>query len=216
MQCYCNHCRTSVNLMAGPVKTPRPSYRQEQAEATKLRIADAAQRLFAARGYGSTSMEAIAREAGVADRTVYAAFGAKRHILSAICERWLERADARGLAQSILDDPDPTARLRGAATWLTTLYSADFDVVRILDAALDENAETRELLRAKLRGRNRVMDSLISSVEPRLSLPLADAKAIYRAYAAPGVYGELVVDSGWSPDRFERWLADTLVTQLLL
>jgi len=204
-----------VNLMAAPVKTPRPSYRQEQAEATRMRIADAAQRLFAARGYGATSIEAIAREAGVANRTVYASFGAKRHILSAICERWLERADARGLARTILDEPDATVRLRGAARWLSTLYSTDFDVVRILDAALDEDAETRDLLRAKLRGRNGVMDSLISSVEAQLSLPLADAKAIYRAYAAPGVYGELVVDSGWPPERFQRWLADILVAQLL-
>ena len=32
---------------------------------------------------------------GVAPRTVYAAFRAKREILSVICERWLERAGAR-------------------------------------------------------------------------------------------------------------------------
>ncbi|MFT3797881.1 hypothetical protein [Microbacterium sp.] len=39
-------------------------------------------------------------------------------------------------------------------------------------------------------------------------------RAIFRACAAGGVYGELVGDSGWSPARFERWLADTLVAQL--
>jgi hypothetical protein len=30
-----------------------------------------------------------------------------------------------------------------------------------------------------------------------------------------GVYGALVTDAGWSPARFEGWLADTLVFQLL-
>lgn len=79
---------------------------------------------------------------------------------------------------------------------------------------MDEDAETREVLRAKLRGRNRVMDALIVSVEKDLSISLADAQAIFRAYAAAGVYGELVMDSGWSAERFERWLADTLVAQL--
>jgi len=202
-----------VNLVERQVKTPS-SYRQEQAEATKLRIAAAAQNLFARDGYSATSMDAIAKSAGVASRTVYVAFTAKREILNLICERWLERAGARTLAREILAEQDPLQRLRGAARWLTTLYSTDFDVVRILDAAIDEDAETRTLLRSKLRGRARVMDSLIASVETHLTVPLADAQAIYRAFAAEGVYGELVVESGWSPAQFEQWLADTLVAQL--
>ena len=205
----------SLNLVATSVKPSSSSYRQEQAEATRQRIADAAQTLFAAQGYGATSMEAIAREAGVANRTVYTAVGAKRQILTLICERWLDRADAVALATSVLERPEPIERLRGAATWITTLYATDFDVALILDSALDEDPETRELLRAKLRGRNRILDSIIVSVETALSIPVADAKAIFRAFAATGVYGELVIDSGWSPRRFERWLADTLVAQLV-
>lgn len=197
------------------VKTPGTSYRQEQAEATKVRIAEAAQRLFAVDGYAATSMDAIAASAGVGSRTVYAAFGAKREILNWICESWLARAGARRLAQEILAEPDPLERLRGAARWLTVLYSTDFDVVRILDAAVDEDAATREVLRSKLRGRNRVMDALIASVEEALTVPLAEAQSLYRAFGAAGVYGELVVDSGWSPQRFQQWLAGTLEAQLL-
>ena len=202
-------------LVSDTVKTPRSSYRQEQADATRRRIADAAQRLFARDGYGATSMEAIAREAGVGTRTVYLAFGAKREILSVICERWLQRAGARERARAVLDAAEPVARLRAAAGWLVALYSADFDVVRVLDAATDEDEETRNVLAAKLRGRNRVMDELIASVEAQLAVPLSDAQALFRAYAATGVYEALVVDAGWSPERFEMWLADTLVAQLL-
>jgi AcrR family transcriptional regulator len=201
--------------MSSPVTPPRSTYRREQADATRVRIAEAAQRLFADHGYGATSMQAIARAAGVADRTVYLAFGSKREILSAICERWLERADARAGAEAVLARAEPAERVRGAADWLVHLYSTDFDVVRILDAAVDEDAETRDLLRGKLRGRNRVMDGLIASVEPELALPLADAQAVFRAYAAPGFYGELVVESGWSVERFSELLADTLVARLL-
>jgi AcrR family transcriptional regulator len=206
---------TSINPVDTQVKKTSSSYRQEQAQETKLRIARAAQALFARDGYAVTSIDAIAREAGVGTRTVYAVYGAKREILNVICERWLERARARELAKEILEEPEATARVDGAAHWLTTLYSTDFDVVRILDAAVDEDAETQSLLRSKLRGRNRVMDSLIASVEPALVLPLADAQAIYRALAASGVYNELVVNEGWSPDRFEAWLRRTLSAQLL-
>lgn len=206
---------TSVEPVADSVKTPPSMYRQQQADATRLRIADAAQRLFARDGYGATSMEGIARDAGVGTRTVYAAFGAKREILSVICERWLERARARERAQEVLARPDAESRIRGAAGWLAALYSADFDVVRILDSALDEDEQTRDLLVAKLRGRNRVMDRLIDSAEPQLTIPLRDAQSIFRAFAAAGVFGALVRDAGWSPERFESWLADALVSQLM-
>ena len=200
--------------MAGPVK-PQPTYRQLQAQATRDRIADAARRLFATDGYGATSMDAIAREAGVAARTVYAAFGAKREILSLICERWLEQADARDLAGQVLAEPNPTLRLRGAAHWLRVLYSAGFDVVLIFEAATDESPETRALLRAKLAGRNQVMDAIIASLDGHLTIPVPQAQAMYRALAAPGVYRELVEESGWTPADFEHWVADTLQRNLM-
>lgn len=201
--------------MTDVVKSETMTYRQQQAEATKVRIAESARELFAGEGYSVTSMESIAARAGVATRTVYAAFGAKREILNLICERWLERAGARPLAREVLSRPDAVSRLRGAAHWMTTLYATDFDVALILDSAVDEDADTRALLRGKLRGRNRVMDELIASVRDDLSIPLDDAQAIFRALGATGVYGELVGTSGWSPDRFEAWLADTLVAQVM-
>jgi AcrR family transcriptional regulator len=191
------------------------SWRRQQADATKERIADAARRLFASTGYASTSIESIAREAGVGVRTVYAAFGSKREILSGICEAWLERARARETADAVLDRPDARARLTGAAEWLTELYGAGFDVVLILESANDESAETRDLLRAKLAGRDQVMARFIRSVRAELTIPLGEAQAMYRALAAPGVYRELVEVAGWDRTRFAAWLAATLHRELL-
>lgn len=194
---------------------PPPTLRQEQAAATRHRIAAAARRLFAERGYSATSLTAVAAEAGVAARTVYTAFGSKREILSAICEGWLEDARARERAQEVLALADPTERLRAAGGWLAALYSAGFDVVQILDAAMDEDRETRELLRAKLAGRNQVMDAMVASVADRLVVPLAQGQAMFRAMAAPGVYESLVVDAGWAPERFGEWLGGLLARELL-
>ena len=197
--------------MAEAVKT----YRQEQAEATRIRIAQAARQLFAANGYGATSIDAIAKEAGVATRTVYSAFGTKREILSLICDLWLKEAGAIERAGEVFVITEPAARLRGAANWLTNLYSAGFDVVLIFEAATDENAETRALLRSKLAGRNQVMDAIIASLDKDLRIPLKQAQAVYRALAAPGVYQELVDESGWTPAEFEDWVAESLQRQLL-
>lgn len=200
--------------MARPVK-PRSNYRQFQAEETKHRIAEAARRLFATGGYASTSIEAIAAEAGVAVRTVYSAFGAKREILSLICERWLEQAGATERAKQVFAEPDPVRRLHAAAHWLRMLYAAGFDVVEIFEAATDESPETRAMLRSKLAGRNEVMDAMMASLEDHLRVPLGRAQALYRALASPGVYRELVEESDWTADEFERWVGDALTWHLL-
>lgn len=196
--------------MADVVKPPPATHRQRQAVATRERIAEAARRLFATGGYGSTSIEAIAAEAGVAVRTVYSAFGTKREILSLICELWLEQARARERAAEVFAEPDPARRLRAAASWLGGLYSAGFDVVMIFEGATDESAETRDLLRSKLAGRNEVMDAMIASLEGHLSVPVATVQAVFRALAAPGVYLALVEESGWTREQFDGWVADVL------
>jgi len=64
-------------------------------------------------------------------------------------------------------------------------------------------------------GRNEVMDAMIASLQGHLAIPVAQAQAMYRALAAPGVYQELVEESGWSPEDFERWVAETLRRNLL-
>ncbi|WP_192808852.1 hypothetical protein [Actinomadura montaniterrae] len=71
------------------------------------------------------------------------------------------------------------------------------------------------MLRSKLAGRNEVTDAMIASLADHLNVSVREAQAVYRALAAPGVYRELVNDSGWTADEFERWVGDALERQLL-
>ena len=80
---------------------PRPSLRAEQAAVTRRRIADAARLLFVRDGYGATTLQAIADEAGVAVQTVYAVYRSKPGIL-------------RELRDSIVFLPDAEERYREA------------------------------------------------------------------------------------------------------
>lgn len=59
------------------------------------------------------------------------------------------------------------------------------------------------------------MDAMIASLEGHLAVPVPQAQAMYRALAVPGVYRELVEESGWSPEDFERWVDDTLQRNLM-
>jgi hypothetical protein len=49
----------------------------------------------------------------------------------------------------------------------------------------------------------------------RPSLGWEEAAATLRGLSAPGVYAELVTGEGWTPDRYERWLAALLARELL-
>jgi len=42
-----------------------------------------------------------------------------------------------------------------------------------------------------------------------------DAADLIHAFLSPEVYRLLVVDRQWKPERYERWLTQTLVDQLL-
>src|SRR3954447_26648782 len=64
------------------VKTPRDR-RTRRAAATRARIVEAADRLFAERGYPATTIDPVAAEADVAVETVYARFKNKRNLLGA-------------------------------------------------------------------------------------------------------------------------------------
>ena len=58
-----------------------PTGKTARGMATRQRIVEAAARLFVADGYLSTTITAIAREAGAGVQTVYLAFGSKVAIL---------------------------------------------------------------------------------------------------------------------------------------
>src|SRR3954451_16215423 len=97
------------------------SRRRAQAEATRVDILAAAQRLFESGGYAATTMDAIAAEAGVALKTVYVAFETKSGVLRALWNHLLRAGrDEVPVAdqdwyRAVLDERDPERRLDLAA-----------------------------------------------------------------------------------------------------
>ena len=107
--------------MIEPVN-PKRSYdsprRREQAAATRRDILAAAQRLFEEQGYSATTMAAIAKEAGVVLKTVYATFETKSGVLRALWNLLLRGDDAdvpvmdRAWYREVLEEPDPERQLQ--------------------------------------------------------------------------------------------------------
>ncbi|WP_051215599.1 TetR/AcrR family transcriptional regulator [Granulicoccus phenolivorans] len=104
--------------------------RPDRAEA----ILAAAQELFVARGFRATTMEAIARAAGVAKPTLYARFPDKETLLRVIGERVVSQA-RDSFAAALREPGDPVERARSA---LRTKY-------RAMEALLGDSPHALEL-----------------------------------------------------------------------
>lgn len=96
--------RKAADGVQEPVKKTRSYHsprRKEQANVTKARIVAAAMQLMKEKGYADMTLEAIAREAGVAPQTVYAVCGSKKGVLAAILETTVEAKRYDKLRDSI-------------------------------------------------------------------------------------------------------------------
>ena len=97
---------------------PEPAARSPKAEQTRRAIVDSAMRLFRDKGYGKTTMRAIASEAGVSLGNAYYYFGSKEHLIQAFYDQMQEQhAEA---AQVVLArETSFAARLEGVLlAWL--------------------------------------------------------------------------------------------------
>ena len=203
--------------MEGPKEEAGLTHRQRQALWTQRLIVDAARGLFLERGYAATTMDAIAKEAGVAVSTVYAVYKNKRTILWAIREAWHEQTGAREINAEASRQPDPERRLEMVVHATRRQWETGGSVLAVYQGAAAADREAAAELEEALRGRRAALDRVVEGMEETLrpDLPVDRAAAILRALCRAEVYRELVDESGWTPDEYEAWLGETLKGQLL-
>jgi AcrR family transcriptional regulator len=86
------------------LRRARPEVRRREPERKRERLLEAARSLFAERGYAATTTAQLAREAGVAEGTVFHHFPSKRALLEAVAGEY-----GRGLAERMFAGVDATA-----------------------------------------------------------------------------------------------------------
>jgi len=194
-----------------------PTLRDERAQLTRRRIADAARRLFARQGYAATTLAGIAAEAGVAVQTVYAVYGSKAGILHVLRESAMRQPEAEALYALAMGEPSATRRLELFARSIRRRWELSGDVVVIHRDAGTADPEIRAGVAATLERRRAGIRALVSTLEEALrpGMDVAQAAAIVDALTLPEVYAELVDVQGWAPDAYEGWLAAALTRELL-
>ncbi|MQB02222.1 MAG: TetR family transcriptional regulator, partial [Actinobacteria bacterium] len=194
------------------VKGPGSTYRQEQAAATRQRIASAARKLFRERGYGATTIAAIAAEAGVAEPTVYAVFGSKKSFLLALRQQMHAEVELPKLTAEATAAPDARRKLEGWARLLRAQMERSYDVIAAHREAARIDPSAAEEYRGVLDSRAGVMQELVRELgaDLRSDLNLRTAADILWAFSNEEIYRELIQERGWPPDRYEAWMARTL------
>jgi AcrR family transcriptional regulator len=190
-----------------------------------LRILEAASTLFAERGYVAVTIDAVAANAGVATDTVYAIFGNKRGLLSALVDlrvtgsvegsdvltgetpRALHQlTDQREMVAGFaLDIAERVERVRPIDDVLRSAAAVDSDIA-------DLRARMQENRFAKI---GVFMERLAALGPMRDDMDAGEATPTAWMLTSPEVNRMLRDVRGWSSQRYSEWLCATLLRVLL-
>lgn len=198
--------------------------RQAQARETREAILAAAHAFFVVHGYGATTLQSIAEHAGVAVATVYAVFGTKRELLRQLIESAIvgdedplpitQRPESLALAA----EPDPRRRAELDAALSRSIVERLAPIVRVaVEAAASDPEIAAVMEEVKAARRQEMTDSARILAGPD-GLRVDDDEAAATLYVlySPQVADMLMGDYGWTPERYEAWLARMILQTVIL
>jgi AcrR family transcriptional regulator len=177
------------------------------------KILNAAMRLFVTQGYPSTTVEMIAREAGVAVQTVYFSFRAKANILKptpTLEWAWVEDA---------LAETNPARQLELQVKGTASIHRRVAPLLGVLHRASDTDPAVAELWRTNQDQRRALQRQLMTALRRkgglRPGMRLGQAVDISYALLGPELFHVLVTERGWTIAEWERWSLGVLCRELL-
>jgi AcrR family transcriptional regulator len=213
--------------MSDPVKRngEAGTRRAQQARATRRRILDEASRLFIAQGYAATTLDQIAKGAGVAVQTLYFHFGNKATVLKEVVDVLAVGDDKpvplldRSWAQRVRDEPDGR---RALTIWLRASRAIFGRITPIMTIVRDAAGSDPEMAaqwrtnRAQTYTAQRTFAQQLSDKHAlRPELTVDRAADIIFSLVSIEVYQLCTVERGWTAAQWERWMKETLTAAIL-
>ena len=199
--------------------------RQTQVGETRRQILEAAHKLFIERSYAGATIEAIAKEAGVALKTVYAVFTNKRKILVTLLNSSssnsgeenipvLERAGPKAVSQ----ERDQRRQLQMFAQVIADNMEGAAYIAEIMNVAAKTEADIDKMVQNLNKQRWQHMAVAVRQIAfngPLREKDEAFATDTVWTLTSPEVFLLLTRDRGWSKEKYTEWLADSLIRALL-
>ena len=198
---------------------------QARTRLARRAVVEAARTLFVDRGYGATTIEAVSDRSDVPPATVYRLFSSKFGILKALLDVSIAGDDQalplldRPEVAALLAEPDPEKLLAGFARINVAINERSGPIYQILVSAARSEPEAADLLvqytQQRQQGQGQIARALARAGALRADLRERDAADIIHVFMSPEVYRLFVTDRGWSRARYEQWLKNALVQQLV-
>ncbi|MFI5891830.1 TetR/AcrR family transcriptional regulator [Actinoplanes sp. NPDC051513] len=199
--------------------------RAEQARLTRRRVLDAARDLLVERGPAAATMRDVAAHASVSVETVYKLFRTKAALIKDVYDVTLAGDDEpipmidRPEIQAVLAATGPRDKLARYAFAARLIGERVGPLLaRLLAGARGgdpELSQFRETInQERMAGAGGVVRHLADTGGLRAGVDPGRATDIVWTLISPEVYELLVSDRGWSPDEYERWLAQALTDAL--
>jgi AcrR family transcriptional regulator len=199
--------------------------RQEQARLTRRSIVEAAKSLFIERGYAATTMRAVAAGAGVSVETVYKTFGTKAGLVKAVFDVAIVGDDKpvpmlqRERVARILSQADPRRKLFMYCEHLAEAGPRAGPLQLLIRSAAAGDTEAAQvwdqMVGERLTGMTEFARHLHEGGYLRPDVSLEDARDILWTYNSVEIYDLLVLQRGWDPERYGRWVAKAMIGALL-
>ena len=192
--------------------------REASADHTRDRVLQAGKYLFSRKGIDATTMAQIAERAGVSEATVYATVKSKSGLLHALIHDSIFGPRFQDAQRKLVGVSDPVERIALTAQIARAIYegeSAELSVLIKASAFSPELRKTQQAFEDLRRDMQRDrIDALFKAGRVRKGLDRDTASTILWMLTGRDVYHKLVHESGWSPDKFEKWLEQTLLASL--
>lgn len=194
------------------------------ADATRHVIVNAAQHLFLERGYVATTIDDIAASAGVAVQTVYNSVGPKWAVLSGVIDHVAAGEDSPTPVPVFMRERTARARtgvgvIRVLVGWFTEVHGRAGPMLRVLRDATAVEPQIAELERTRaarrFRNYHEAGQAIADRGDLRAGMTIEEAAAVIWSLGNAEIYRFLVLEQGWSIDRYRRWLGRGLRAQLL-
>lgn len=161
----------------------------------------------------------IAAAAGVSASGVYANFKSKEGVLHALMEQAMFGSRYRAAVNRLDEQADPVEQVLATAAVARAVYegeSVELGLIRgvsALSPALRKLEQGFEDMRYEMQAAR--MRGLFAAGRAREGLDLEEARRVLWMYSSRELYRMLVQEAGWTPDRYEAWLRQTLADALL-
>lgn len=193
--------------------------RAEAADETRARVLASAKALFSRRGVDAVTIAAIAKKSSVASSTVYAIFKSKEGILRGLMEQSLFGGRFQSAQEVLMGISNPVEAIALTSRVSRAIYESESSDLGLLRNVSGFSPALRKIEDEFERIRYEMQESRVRRLfelgRAKTGVSFEEARRILWMYTSREVYRKLVVEAGWKPDRYQEWLAATLVAALV-